>query len=89
MQIALRGVAEAFLDRDVIDIDRATPFTVEDMFRDLSAMDDDIERAFINRETGTVRSYARVLVDGKVAKLTDEISAESDVKVCAVWSCDG
>ncbi len=89
MQIALRGVAEACLDRGSVEIDRIGTVTVEDIFRDLSDMDERIERAFIDAETNEVRSYARILVDGKVAKLTDKVTEESAVTVCIVSPCDG
>ena len=89
MQIALRGVAEALLNRDSVEIDSSAPLTVESLFRSLGEMDVDVKHAFIAPETGEVRRYARVLVNGKVARLDDEIHPDADVKVCAVHACDG
>lgn len=89
MQIELRGVAEACLDRSTLEIERQTPFSVEDVFRDLSDLDTRIERAFIDAETNQVRSYARILVDGKVARLEDQVDDDSHVMVCVVAPCDG
>ena len=89
MQIALRGVAEALLYRDSVEIDSSAPLTVEALFRSLGEMDVDIKHAFIAPETGEVRRYARALVDGKAARLDDEIRPGADVKICAVHACDG
>ncbi|GAA2937964.1 hypothetical protein GCM10010458_22790 [Microbacterium luteolum] len=89
MQIELRGVAEACLDRSTFEIERQTPFSVEDIFRDLGELDSRIERAFINAETKQVNSYARILVDGKVARPDDQVDDSSRVMVCVVAPCDG
>ena len=89
MQIALRGVAEALLNRDSVEIDSSAPLTVEALFRSLGDMDGDVKHAFIAPETGEVRRYARVFVDGRAARLDDEIHPGADVKVCAVHACDG
>ncbi len=89
MQIELRGVAEACLDRSTLEIERSMPLSVEDIFRELGDLDERIERAFIDAETQQVRSYARILVDGKVARLEDQVDDDSRVMVCVVAPCDG
>lgn len=89
LNVALRGIAEARLDRGSIDVELHDGLTVADVLGEVSALDAELQRTIVGDEgTGTRRMF-RVLVNGAVAEPEQVLTEHDRVMIGQPVACDG
>jgi len=89
MLFTLRGLPEAILDTDSLDVELQDGVsTVADGLQYLAGLDSELHRG-IYASPGVVRRCCRVLVNGRVAEPSVVLQKDDYVVTAWGWACDG
>ncbi|PTM23640.1 hypothetical protein DA798_03305 [Lactobacillus sp. PFC-70] len=86
VNVKLRGIAEGRLGKASIVSSGAT---VGEIVKDVTFKDADLKRNLFDEKTNKPRLICRVLVNGKLATVDQQVDAGDDVMLGGVTTCDG
>lgn len=89
VDVKLRGIAEGRLGTGSMCYDLANGNTVADVVKHVALQDEGLTRTLIDESRQKLRRLCRIMINGKLVSMEDEVHDEDSVIFGTVVTCDG